>query len=387
MAWVHSRVSPPPGASGGPILVAEGLVVRRAGRTVLDVPHVALQAGEILAVVGPNGAGKSTLLRVLGLLEPPEAGTIRLRGATVVPGGSTLAWRRRMAVAFQDPLLCDTTVAANVALALRLRRGHEGAAGERVTGWLERLGIAHLAARGARSLSGGEAQRVSLARAMVVNPEVLFLDEPFSSLDPPTREALIADLEPLLHQARTTTLFVTHDRQEALRLGHRIAVLMEGRIAQLDRPEVVFAAPADEEVARFMGIETILPGRIVEQRGGLAVVDVGGITLEGLGDLPGGASVLVCLRPEDVTLCRVDAGPGVPTTARNRMLGRVGRLMPLGPQVRVRVEGPVAVTALITRQSRDELNLRHGDAVLATFKASAVHLLPCSAVPAARSAT
>jgi len=361
---------------GQPVLVAEGVQVRRDGQPVLDVSYLALHAGEILAVVGPNGAGKSTLLRVLGLLEAPGAGAIRWRGVPVVPGASTLPWRRRMATAFQDPLLCDATVAANVALGLRLRGERGDGADGRVAAWLERLGIAHLAARPARSLSGGEAQRTSLARALVLEPEVLLLDEPFASLDPPTREALLADLERILRQGRTTTVFVTHDRQEALRLGDRIAVLMGGRLAQLDRPEVVFAAPASEDVARFMGIETILPGRVLSRRDGLAMVDVGGITVEGLGDLPEGAPVLVCLRPEDVTLARADAGRGAPTTARNHIVGRVGQLTPLGPQVRVRVDGPVAVTALITRQSRDELDLKPGDAVVATFKASAAHLLP-----------
>ena len=361
------------------VLEAEGLLVRRGETVVLDVPSLAVGPGEILAVVGPNGAGKSTLLRVLGLLERPAQGTLRLGGKTVVPGGSTLPWRRRMAAAFQDPLLCDASVAANVALGLRLRRHARPAAAahERVRAWLDRLGIAHLASRPARTLSGGEAQRVSLARALVLDPEILFLDEPFSSLDPPTREGLIADLERILREGGTTTVFVTQDRQEALRLGDRIAVLMGGRIAQLDRPEVVFAAPASEEVARFMGIETILPGRVAGRRDGLAQIEVGGAgeaVVEAIGDAPVGAPVLVCLRPEDVTLAR-HAGPPPPTTARNRIAGRVARLTALGPQVRVQVDGPVTLTALITRQSREDLALAPGDPVVATFKASAVHLL------------
>ena len=359
------------------MLAAEGLMVRRGGTVVLDVPSLAVGPGEILAVVGPNGAGKSTLLRVLGLLERPTQGALRLRGTTVGPGGPTLPWRRRMAAAFQDPLLCDTTVAANVALGLRLRRARAAAAHGRVRAWLDRLGIAHLASRPARNLSGGEAQRVSLARALVLDPEILFLDEPFSSLDPPTREGLIADLERILREGGTTTVFVTQDRQEALRLGDRIAVLMGGRIAQLDRPEVVFAAPASEEVARFMGIETILPGRVAGRRDGLAQIEVGGAgeaIVEAIGDAPVGAPVLVCLRPEDVTLAR-QAGPPPPTTARNRIAGRVARLTALGPQVRVQVDGPVTLTALITRQSREDLALAPGDPVVATFKASAVHLL------------
>ena len=360
-------------APADPALVAEGIVVRRAGATVLDVPHLTVGAGEILAVVGPNGAGKSTLLRALGLLEPPTEGTIRVRGITVVPGESTLAWRRRMAAAFQDPLLCDTTVEANVALGLRLR-GERGAATDgRVAAWLKRLGIAELAGRPARALSGGEAQRVSLARALVLDPDILFLDEPFSGLDPPAREGLIADLERILRGGRTTTLFVTHDRQEALRLGDRIAVLMGGRIIQIDRPEVVFAAPADEKVARFMGVETILPGRVVSGGEGLAVVDVGGASVEVIGGAPDGAPVLVCLRPEDVTLA--PPGPGMTSTARNRIAGKVTHLTPLGPQVRVRVEGPVTLTALITRQSREDMGLAPGDPVVASFKASAAHLL------------
>ena len=360
--------------------MAEGLAVRRGGATVLDVPYLAVAAGEILAVVGPNGAGKSTLLRVLGLLERPSRGTLRLRGVTVVPGASALPWRRRMAAAFQDPLLCDTTVAANVALGLRLRGARGAAADGRVAAWLDRLGIAHLAPRAARTLSGGEAQRVSLARALVLDPEILFLDEPFSGLDPPTREGLLADLERILRERRTTTVFVTHDRQEALRLGDRITVLMGGRIAQHDRPEVVFAAPANQEVARFMGIETILPGRVLSRRDGLVLVEVGGAgggaggaTVEAIGDVPESAPVLVCLRPEDVTLSR--PGPAEPSTARNRIAGRVARLTALGPQVRVRVDGAVTVTALITRQSREDLGLAPGDPVVATFKASAAHLL------------
>jgi tungstate transport system ATP-binding protein len=356
-----------------PALEAEGIVVHRGGATVLDLPHLAVAAGEILAVVGPNGAGKSTLLRVLGLLEPPTEGKLRLRGVPVVPGGSTLAWRRRMAAAFQDPLLCDTTVEANVALGLRLR-GVRGAEAEaRGAAWLARLGVAGLATRPARSLSGGEAQRVSLARALATEPQILFLDEPFGGLDPPMREALMADLERILREGRTTTIFVTHDRHEALRLGDRIAVLMGGRPVQIDRPEVVFAAPAREEVARFMGVETILPGRVVSRRDGLVVVDVGGATVEAIAEVAEGASVLICLRPEDVTLAR--PGPGATSTARNRIAGRVAHLTPLGPQVRVRVDGPVSLTALITRQSRQELGLAPGEPVVASFKASAAHVL------------
>ena len=153
---------------------------------------------------------------------------------------------------FQEPLLLDTTVADNVATGLRLRGVPRAEREARVAAWLERLGIAHLARRPARALSGGEGQRTSLARALVLEPELLVLDEPFAALDSPTREALAVDLVPLLRERRTTTVLVTHDRDEAFGIGDRVAVIMAGRIDQLDTPEAILRRPASEEIARFV---------------------------------------------------------------------------------------------------------------------------------------
>ena len=234
-----------------PHLRVDGLVVRRGGRVVLDVERLELRRGEILALVGPNGAGKSTLVTALALLERPAAGAIALDGAPVDWRRGLLAARRRLAIVFQEPLLFDTTVAENVATGLKLR----GVPGSRrdplVERWLGRLGIAHLARRQARTLSGGEAQRTSLARALVLSPELLLLDEPFAALDAPTREALTDDLLPLLRETATTTVLVTHDRDEALALGDRIGVILDGRLVQVDSPEAVVSAPANEAVAAF----------------------------------------------------------------------------------------------------------------------------------------
>ena len=193
----------------------------------------------MLAVVGPNGAGKSTLVQVLALLERPARGEVLFDGAPA--SGNALPYRRRMAVVFQEPLLLDTTVESNVGSGLALRGVPVQEQRRRSTEWLERFGIAHLAKRSARTLSGGEAQRMSLARALVLEPEVLLLDEPFSALDQPTRAALIDDLDRVLMASRIATVFVTHDRSEALRLGDRIAVLMDGRMRQVGSPAEVFA--------------------------------------------------------------------------------------------------------------------------------------------------
>ena len=182
-------------------------------------------------------------------------------------------------------------------------------------------------------LSGGEAQRVSLARAFAAAPDVLFLDEPFAALDAPTRETLLDDLGRLLAAAGTTTVLITHDRAEALRLGDRVAVLLEGRLAEVGPPERVFGSPVSEAVARFVGVENLLPGRVLSHGDGLVVVEVGARRVTVAGTAEAGERVLVGLRPEDLTL--EAPAPRGATSAQNRLAGHVVRLTPLGPLWRV----------------------------------------------------
>jgi tungstate transport system ATP-binding protein len=296
---------------------------------------------------------------------------VLFEGAPV--SGDPLAYRRRMAVVFQEPLLLDATVESNVGTGLALRGVPREERRARVRDWLGRFGISELASRPARALSGGEAQRTSLARALVLEPEVLLLDEPFAALDEPTRQALIDDLARLLAQTGAATVFVTHDREEALRLGDRLAVLMAGRVRQEGTPQQVFAAPADEEVAAFVGIETIAAGRVESVADGLALVRVGGRPIEAGGDVRPGDAVLVCLRPEDITL-----GPtadGAPTSARNHLPATVTRVTSAGAWARVEIDAGFPAVSLITRQSLEDLALAPGSAVVATFKAAAVHLI------------
>ncbi len=174
-----------------PKLGLRGVQVERAERRILDVQELDVFPGEVLAVVGPNGAGKSTLIHVLALLEQPSAGQVRFDGQPL--RGGLLSYRRRMAVVFQEPLLLDASVESNVGSGLALRGVPRAERAGRVRRWLERFAIESLARRSARTLSGGEAQRTSLARALALEPEVLLLDEPFAALDEPTRQALIDD--------------------------------------------------------------------------------------------------------------------------------------------------------------------------------------------------
>jgi tungstate transport system ATP-binding protein len=221
------------------MLHAENLRLTLSGRDIFQVRAFQLHQGEVLALVGPNGAGKSSLLLTLALLLKPTAGVIHVDGQQA-NAKQVLALRRRMAVVFQEPLLLATSVLGNVLTALRIRRVGRREAVERAQQWLGRLGVAHLARKPAHTLSGGEAQRVSLARAFALEPEILFMDEPFSALDYPTRSALLVEMGQLLRDMRVTTLFVTHDYSEIPYLAERVAVMYEGRIIKYGTITEVF---------------------------------------------------------------------------------------------------------------------------------------------------
>jgi tungstate transport system ATP-binding protein len=241
------------------LLGVRDVTVTHRAQQVLRVPALDLAEGAHVAVVGPNGAGKSTLLRVLALLERPTEGTVLLRGAPVLARGrGALALRRRFAVVLQNTPLCDTTVYDNVGLGLRFRGVRDRDAAPRIRLWLERFGIGHLAGRRARSLSGGEAQRAGLARAFVLDPEVLFLDEPFAALDAPSRDALLNDLELILREARTTVVAVTHDPEEAARLADALVVLVGGTMRAAGPKENLLRHPPNRETAELFGF-TVLP--------------------------------------------------------------------------------------------------------------------------------
>jgi tungstate transport system ATP-binding protein len=234
-----------------PLVEIRDLLVRRGEHRALQLDHLAIWNGEVLAVVGPNGAGKSTLLLTLARLLKPERGEISFNNLPAA-ALSDRDYRRQIALVMQDPLLFDTSVFENVASGLKFRGIAKDEIRRKVPVWLDRLGVGHLAKRRAGQLSGGEAQRVSLARALVLEPRLLLLDEPFSALDPPTRSHLLDDLRALLEETATTTVFVTHDLPEAARLAGQMAVIIANRLRQVGRPSAVFAAPADDDVAGFV---------------------------------------------------------------------------------------------------------------------------------------
>jgi tungstate transport system ATP-binding protein len=262
------------GGAGSRLLEVQELVVTRANRQILAIEGLTIRRGETLAIVGPNGAGKSTLLLVLAGLLRPDRGSIVFDGAPTVPA-SELAYRRRIGLVFPAPLLLSTSVFGNVAAGLRFRGVGAAETRRRVEHWLDRLAIAHLRDRPASQLSSGEAQRTSLARALVLEPQMLLLDEPFVVLDTTTRAQLLDDFERVGAEGSATRVLVTHHVHEALRLGDRLAVLLEGRIRQCDVPERVMASPVDAEVAALVRTEARVRGHIVASEDGLVVVDTG----------------------------------------------------------------------------------------------------------------
>lgn len=351
------------------MLEAHEFSAYRGERRVVHATRIAIDEGEHLAILGPNGAGKSSLVLGLAALVRTE-GELRYRGAPVTDAD---AYRRRMAVVFQRPLLLDRSVRENAALGLALRGVGKRERDARAETELARLGVGHLAGRPAVALSGGEAQRVSIARALAVDPEILFLDEPFSALDAPARETLIADLARVLRERGVTTVMVTHDRDEALSLADRIAVVIGGELRQLDAAETVFGMPADPEIAAFVGVENVLPAKVERVSDELTVLRIGDQRVAVTEPPPHGDDFpLLCVRPDDVVIAR---GP-IASSARNSFAARIVRAETIGRRTRLVLDCGFPLIAHVTRQSAREMALVEGDQVVASFKATVPHLLP-----------
>ncbi|MBJ6749766.1 ABC transporter ATP-binding protein [Geomonas anaerohicana] len=355
------------------LLDLKELRVDRGGVTVLDIPSFSLSQNEFVSLIGPNGAGKSTLLlSLLGLMKH-QTGTVTYRGGAVSSEAQWLELRRRIAMVLQEPLLFDSTVFENVASGLKLRGLGRAEIKTRVATYLERFNLAHMGQRSARKLSGGEARRVSLARAFAVEPEVIFFDEPFANLDPPTRQALTEDMDRIIRDRGIAAILVTHDQSEALRMSQRIVVMNRGSIVQQGTPAEVMNHPVNEFVANFVGMETILEGEVVRNNDQQMAVMVAGREVDTIGDAEPGAQVYCCIRPENVTISV--SHPDEKSSARNLYPGRVTDVASMGPFLRLQLDCGFPLTSYVTRESFAKLELCEGRDVYASFKATSVHLI------------
>ena len=284
----------------------------------LDFP-----AGGFSTLLGPSGCGKTTLLRIIAGFVEPDGGTVHVGGRDV---GADPPWRRRIGFVFQSYALWPhMTVHANVGYGLRLRGLPRAEVAARVLAALERIGMGGLGGRHPGQLSGGQQQRVSLARALVLEPQVLLLDEPLSNLDAQLRVEMRREIRRLQREVGITTIYVTHDQEEALQLSDVIAVMSQGRVEQVGTAEEVYARPRSPFVATSLGAATLLRGRV--EAGGTLVVEGRRLPLALAADLVG-RSVRVAIRPESVIVSAEGLAGMLPATVTERAyLGHAWRVV------------------------------------------------------------
>jgi len=353
-----------------------------AGQLIVDVrkrhpggPEIAaalclpLDTHAVTVLFGPSGAGKTTVLRLIAGLDTPDAGSIRcgdLVWCDAARGIHLPPQKRRAGYLSQDyALFPHLTVRGNVGY---------GARGGHAQDLLARFELGELADRYPRQLSGGQLQRVALARALAAGPRLLLLDEPLSALDAPTRLRMRGDLRQLLASVQVPAIVVTHDRTEALALGDSIAIMIDGKLRQAGAVESVFDSPADADVAAAVGVETICPARVVARSAGLMTVEVARARLVAVDIGDPNPDVFACIRAESVTIERNPSGN--PSSARNHLPARIVSVVPEGPLARVALDCGFRLTAIVTRQSEEEMHLREGEAVTAVVKATSIRIVP-----------
>jgi putative spermidine/putrescine transport system ATP-binding protein len=286
--------------------------------------------GELVSLVGGSGCGKTTTLRMIAGFEVPDRGEIAFDERVV---NDVPPRRRGVGIVFQSYALFPAmTVAENIAFGLRVARWPEGRVRERVAEMVALTGLAGLERRYANQLSGGQQQRVALARALARQPQILLLDEPLSALDAKIRLRLRAELRKIQQDLGITTLYVTHDQEEALSIADRIAVMREGRIEQVGTPEEIYAAPRSDFVADFIGISNLLSCRVVAATDGIVEWEGERFCVPSPG-LRDGAAVVVSLRPERLRVAAEAAG----ASGGNRLDGVLEVVTFLGPVARLEV--------------------------------------------------
>jgi putative spermidine/putrescine transport system ATP-binding protein len=347
----------------------DGIVKRYGSRTVLHDVTLEVEAGEFVSLLGPSGCGKTTLLRIVAGFEHPNGGQVWLEGddITARPAAS-----RQMGMVFQAySLFPNMTAEDNVRFGLRVRRQDAATQRKRAGELLELVGLSAHAHKFPHQLSGGQQQRVALARALAIRPALLLLDEPLSALDAKVRVQLREEIRRIQQETGVTTLFVTHDQEEALSISDRVVVMQEGALAQVGAPSAIYGEPANLFVARFVGAVGELEGRVVDGSSGAVEIlgrRVPAARARGMAD---GTRVHFLLRPESVRL-----GDGsAPGLLQGRVVSRTffGALTSL----RVEIANSEAVLAA-AMPSVDAAGIAPGSTVSVSWDADAPRLLPAA---------
>ena len=337
----------------------------KAGKFSLEDISFRVDEGETLVILGPTGAGKTVLLELIAGFRSPKKGSMFINESEIT---HLPPEKREIGMLYQDYLLFPhLDVFDNIAYGLKTKNLRSSEIGRRVQEIAERLGIHELLERRPKKLSGGEQQRVALARTLAIDPKILLLDEPFSAVDPNTRESLMRELRKILEEDSMPVVYVTHDQIEAMEMADRIGVMNEGEIVQLDYPERVFSAPKSEFVANFVGIRNIYRGR-AERVDGSTAVNIDGTRI--YSSVVSEGAVHVTIRPEDIIVSR----ERISSSARNSLKGKVVAIVEKGPLIYVTVYCGMELTSAITRESLKDMQIMIDDEIFMTFKAQNVNL-------------
>ena len=351
------------GTSGGTSVSLRNLIRAFGATRALDEMSLEIAPGELVALLGPSGCGKTTALRIVAGFEFADSGEVLIDGRDV---SGVPASKRDMGMVFQSySLFPNMSALDNVAFGLRMRKVSGTARSKRAAELLDMVGLAAQARQFPHQLSGGQQQRVALARALAVEPRVLLLDEPLSALDAKVRLQLREQIRTLQQRLGTTTLFVTHDQEEALSMSDRVGVMRAGRLEQLAEPAELYARPATAFVAEFVGTMNRLPA---ELGSGATVVTVLGTTVPAQDGGPASGAVDALVRPENLTVAADEGGNGI-VTGRT-FLGAVTR-------VTVRLSGDTEVAVDVS--SATALAMAPGTAVQVGLPGEPVLVAPRSA--------
>jgi tungstate transport system ATP-binding protein len=355
----------------------ENISKRFSGREVLSRINLEIREGELLTLLGPSGAGKTTLMRIINLFTKPSEGKLyfRDREVTRLSGDALLEVRRSMVMVFQKPVMFSGSVFDNVAYGLRIRGYSRAEIERRVKEALRLVGLEGYEERNARTLSGGEAQRVAFARAVVIQPELLLLDEPTTSLDP-ISEARVHSIIRKIKELGISVVLTTHKQHEALALGDRVAVLKDGKLQQVGTPQEVIYTPKTRFVAEFTGMVNIYDGIVEEVSSSECVVRVGEVMLTMHAfEASRGERICVGIRPEEVMLLRTD----VPLNPRHKnvLTGVVTDISPQGSaMLRLRISSRgFEVSADVPRHVAEKMSIHEGGEVLFSLKTSCLRRL------------
>jgi molybdate/tungstate transport system ATP-binding protein len=306
-----------------------------------------IDSGEYLVIMGPSGAGKTVLLETIAGLRFPDFGRILLNGIDV----STIPpEKRRIAIVYQDySLFPHMTAFENIAFGLRLRNITESETDQRVRSLLREFNIDHLTDRYPSSLSGGEQQRLALARALAVKPDILLLDEPFSALDPSTREECMRMVLALKKSQDLTIVQVSHSREEAYSVSDRVVLIIDGSIVQTGSADDIFHAPRSPAAAKYAGIDNIFMGMVLKCDGTHSLIDILGHHINVYGTAEAGDLVSVCIAGEHITL--VEEPPAPFETALNAVSGTVSDILAFEKSVKIRISGGLPMTAVVKQKN------------------------------------